>query len=181
MNRLAAALLLWLALSPVQAAEAWERFFSRGLGDFREELTEARKGGKKGVLFVYQMEACDYCDRMKDAILSRADVQDWYRRHFSAYSIDILGSVEMVDFSGRRITEGRFAQEARVVGMPTLDFFDLRGRLVARVPGEVGDAATFLALGDWVASGAHARESFEQYRTRKGLPATPLKIREFKR
>ncbi len=176
MRRFLATLALCAVLAPAQAAEAWEKFFLKGLGDYREELADARASGRKGVLFVYQMEGCDYCDRMKAAVLSRPEVQEWYRRHFAAYSIDILGSVEMVDFSGVRTTEKQFARNAQVLGMPTVDFFGLDGRLLARVPGEVRDAPTFLALGEWVVSGAHASETFDQYRARRGLPVSPLKI-----
>lgn len=170
------ALLLAMCLAPVQAAEPWEKFFTKSLGDYREELADARAAGKRGVILVYQMEGCEYCDRMKAGVLSRPEVQAWYGKRFAAYSIDIMGSTEMTDFSGRKTTEGRFARESLVQGMPTVDFFDLDGRLVARVPGEIPDTRTFLALGEWVASGAHARETFDQYRAKRGLNTAPLKI-----
>jgi thioredoxin-related protein len=170
------ALLFAFLIAPAQAAEPWEQFFRKSLGDYREELADARASGRKGVVLVYQMEGCEYCDRMKAAVLSRPDVQSWYGKHFAAYSIDIMGSVEMIDFSGRRTTEGRFARESLVQGMPTVDFFDLQGRLIARVPGEIPDARTFIALGEWVTSGAHATQTFDQYRAKRGLKAAPLKI-----
>jgi thioredoxin-related protein len=175
MTRLLALLVAFL-LAPAQAAEPWEKFFTKGLGDYREELADARSAGKRGVILVYQMEGCEYCDRMKAAVLSRPEVQAWYGKRFAAYSIDILGSSAMTDFAGRKTTEGRFARESLVQGMPTVDFFDLDGKLIARVPGEIPDARTFLALGDWVASGAHAKETFDQYRARRGLNTAPLKI-----
>jgi thioredoxin-related protein len=170
------ALLFAFALAPALAAEPWERFFTKGLGDFREELADARAAGRKGVVFIYQMEGCEYCDRMKARVLSRPDVQSWFGKRFAAYSIDILGSTEMTDFAGRKHTEKGYAREALVQGMPTLDFFDLEGRLIARVPGEIPDSRTFIALGDWIASGAHAKESFDQFRARRGLSTVPLKI-----
>jgi thioredoxin-related protein len=170
------ALLLAVVLAPAQASEPWEKFFTQGLGDFREELADARAAGKKGVVFVYQMEGCEYCDRMKARVLSRPEVQAWFGKRFAAYSIDILGSAPMTDFAGRTTTEGRYARESLVKGMPTIDFFDLEGRLLARVPGEIPDSRTFLALGEWIASGAHAKESFDQYRAKRGLSAAPLKI-----
>ncbi len=170
------ALLLAFACAGAHGAEPWEKFFTRGLGDYREELADARSAGKRGVIFVYQMEGCEYCDRMKAAVLSKPEVQAWYGKRFAAYSIDILGSSEMTDFAGRKTTERQFARASLVQGMPTVDFFDLDGRLIARVPGEIPDTRTFLALGEWVASGAHAKETFDQYRARRGLNTAPLKI-----
>jgi thioredoxin-related protein len=179
-RRVLAALLLSVACLPALASGGWEKFFTLSLNDLPAELAEARKAGKQGMLLVYQMDDCPYCERMKKDILSRTDVQKWYGERFAAYTIDIKGATELVDFKGRKTTEGRYAREALVRGTPTLDFYDIRGQLVARVPGEIRDAQTFLALGDWVASGAHARQTFEQYRTARGMDATPLKINQYK-
>lgn len=180
--RLASALILLiaLALSPARAAEGWEKFFTLGLGDFPAELADARKAGRKGIVFIYQQDPCPYCERMKANILSRSDVQQWYGERFASFSIDVRGSTAMTDFAGRRTTEGRYAREALVRGAPAMDFYDLQGRLLARIPGEVPDWKTFLALGDWVASGDHAKQTFEQFRLARGLDATPLKLNVFK-
>jgi thioredoxin-related protein len=178
--RLVAAAVLALALLPAQARESWEKFFSLGFNDLPAELAEARASGKKGLLLIYQQDPCPYCERMKANILARADVQKWYGLRFAAFSIDIRGSAELVDFAGRKTTEASFAREALVQGAPIVDFYDLQGKLLARVPGEIKDASTFLALGDWIASGAQRKESFEAFRAARGLDATPLKINQFK-
>lgn len=179
LRRTLLAALLLLAL-PAWAAAGAEKFFTLSLGDFPQELADARKAGKKGLVFVYQQDPCPYCERMKANILSRADVQKAYGERFAAYSIDIRGAQEMVDFAGQKTTEGKFARAALVRGAPVVDFYNLDGRLVARIPGEITDAGTFLALGDWIASGAHEKQSFDQYRAARGLPAAPLKINQFK-
>lgn len=175
---LAATLLAYTARAG--AAEAWERFFTKSLGDFRAELADARSAGKKGVVFIYQQDPCPYCERMKAGILSRPDVQKWYGARFAAFSIDVRGSVEMLDFAGRKTTEGGYARQALVRGAPAMDFYDLEGRLLARVPGEISDHRTFLALGEWIASGAHTGQTFEQFRISRGLDGAPLKINVFK-
>jgi len=180
MKGLLAALLVAIALLPATAAASWERFFTLTLGDFPAELAEARAAGKHGVLFVYQQDPCPYCERMKAQILARPDVQRWFGERFTAFSIDVRGAADIVDFAGRRTTEGHFAREALVRGAPTIDFYDLQGKLLARVPGEVPDAPTFLALGEWVATGAHREQSFEQFRLARGLQGAPLKINVFK-
>jgi thioredoxin-related protein len=178
LSRFLAALLFSLLSLPALAS--WERFFTLSLGDMQAELRDARAAGKKGIVFIYQQDPCPYCERMKENILARPDVQKWYAERFAAFSIDIRGSIELVDFQGRKTTEGRYAREALVHGAPAMDFYDTSGRLLARVPGEVTDWKTFLALGDWVASGAHEKQTFEQFRVARGLDATPLKINVFK-
>jgi thioredoxin-related protein len=163
-----------------QIKGSWEKFFTPGLGDFRAEAADARAQGKHGIVFVYQQDPCPYCERMKANVLARPDVQAWYGERFAAYSIDVRGSVEMIDFAGLRTTEGRYAREALVRGAPTLDFYDLDGALLARVPGEIPDWQTFLALGEWVASGERARQTFDKYRAARGLGSAPLKLNVLK-
>lgn len=181
MRQVAATRLLALAFLflPAPAGANWEKFFTLGLGDFPAELAEARKSGKKGIVFVYQQDPCPYCERMKANILARPDVQTWYGERFASYSIDVRGSVEMIDFKGLKTTESRYARAALVRGAPAMDFYDTSGRLLVRVPGEVTDWKTFLALGEWIASGAHEVQTFEQFRVARGLDATPLKINVF--
>ena len=175
------ALSLACLLAPAAAqATGWESFFQPTDGNLRAELEDARAAGKRGVLLVYQQDPCPYCERMKENILSRPDVQQWFGARFAAFSVDIRGSVEVIDFAGRRTTESRFARGALVRGAPAVDFYGLDGELLARVPGEIHDWRTFLALGEWVAQGAHATQSFEQFRAARGLESTPLKINVFK-
>jgi thioredoxin-related protein len=176
----ALALACALLLPAAAQAAGWEKFFEPTDGDFRAELADARAAGKKGMLLVYQQDPCPYCERMKENILSRSDVQHWFAARFTAFSVDIRGSVEVTDFAGRRTTEGSFARDALVRGAPAVDFYGLDGKLLARVPGEIHDWRTFLALGEWVADGAHATQSFEQFRAARGLESSPLKINVFK-
>ena len=63
MPRLLAAVLLILALHA--QAGGWEPFFKPAAGDMRAELAQARKEGKRGLLVMYQFEACPHCKRMK--------------------------------------------------------------------------------------------------------------------
>lgn len=176
----AIALLLAFGLGSAQAAAGWERFFTLSDGDMQAELHDARAAGKIGVILIYQQDPCPYCERMKENILARPDVQKWYGPRFASYSIDVRGSTAMTDFTGRKTTAGGYAREVLLRGAPAMDFYDLQGRLVARVPGEIPDWKTFLALGDWVASGAHAKQTFEQFRVARGLDATPLRLNVFK-
>jgi thioredoxin-related protein len=169
-----------MLLLPALASASWEKFFTLSLNDFPAELADAKKAGKKGLVLIYQQDPCPYCERMKANILARPDVQQWYGERFAAYSIDIRGAGELVDFAGRKTTEGKFAREVLVRGAPAMDFYGLDGKLLARVPGEVPDAATFLALGDWVASGAHQKQNFDEYRKARGLAGAPLKLNVFK-
>ena len=68
------------------------------------------------------------------------------------------------DFGGREVSEKRYAQSLRVNATPTLLFFDLEGKEIARVVGPVKDVAEFLLLGQFISSGAYRSSKFAEYR-----------------
>jgi thioredoxin-related protein len=166
-RRIAAALLLLLALAPARAAEGWERFFELSFGDLRAEAAEAQKSGKQGLLVMYHFDACPYCARMKREVLARPEVQSWYAAHFRAIAIDTRGDQEMTDFSGKVQPEKEFARAAGVRATPSFQFFAPDGKLLASHAGALYDPAEFLLLGEYVASGAYRNSSFAAYRQAK--------------
>jgi thioredoxin-related protein len=157
---------LALAAGAAQARDAMDHFFHPFLGDLQTELAEARATGKKGVLVMYHFEDCPSCQWMKAHILSREDVQTFYRERFQPLAIDTLGALPITDFTGREWTEKAFARSIPIRGTPTFIFYDLDGQPVAHHVGRVADPAEFMLLGEFVASGAHRGQSFAEYKSR---------------
>lgn len=155
-------LLALLCCLPAAAAEA-EKFFDPSLGEFPIEATTARKEGKLGILLMFEAEGCPFCRRMRQQVLSRDDVQVYFRRHFATFAVDVLGDQPLTDFSGRETTEKKWARELRVRATPTFIFLDVDGRELARYTGASKDAKEFLQLGRYVVEGHYKQQSFEQY------------------
>lgn len=142
-------------------------FFQPKFGDLQADLQEAKKQGKKGIFLFFEQDACPFCERMKTTILNQSDVQDAYRAQFLLYPIDVNGDTELTDFQGKPTTEKDFAFLHRVRATPTLLFFDLDGKLVARHTGPTKDKAEFLLLEKFVAEGAYATQPFTKYKQGK--------------
>jgi len=157
---------LAFAAAAAHGRDAMDHFFHPFLGDLTAELAEARATGKKGVMIMYHFEDCPSCQWMKARILSRADVQAFYRQRFLVVPIDTLGAVPITDFKGREWTEKEFARSIPIRGTPTFIFYDLDGEPVARQVGRISDPAEFMLLGEFVASGAHRGQSFTEYKSR---------------
>ena len=165
---------LLIAFLFVLAAPAWaetrdpaNHFFQPKFGDLQADLQEAKKQGKKGIFLFFEMDDCPFCERMKTTILNQSEVQDAYRAQFLLYSIDVNGDTQMTDFQGKNATEKDFAFAHRVRATPTLLFFDLDGKLVARHTGPTKNKAEFLLLGQYVAEGAYATQPFAKYKQGK--------------
>lgn len=142
-------------------------FFQPKFGDLQADLQEAKKQGKKGIFLFFEMDDCPFCARMKSTILNQVDVQDAYRANFLLYPIDVNGDTELTDFQGNTTTEKAFAFTHRVRATPTLLFFDLDGKLMARHTGPTKDKAEFLLLGRYVVEGAYASQPFAKYKQGK--------------
>jgi len=166
MPRLLAALLLCFALcarAAVGWAGGWEPFFKPAQGDMRAELALAREAGKQGLFVMYQFEACPYCARMKREILSRADVQQAYRKHFTSIQVDTTGTRPMRGFDGRTLPEKDFAKSLGIHGGPIFVFYSLDGKALLTYREPLYDAPSFIALGDYVANGAYKQVPFQVY------------------
>ena len=174
MRWLALVLPLLLALSafPARAEvrDPQSYFFMARMGDFKEELTTARKEGKTGVLIMFEMEDCPFCARMKGTVLNHSEVQDWYRAHFLIYDVDVKGSTDLVDFQGNATTEKAFALANRARATPTFLFFNLEGSPIARFTGATQTAEEFLLLGRYVVEGAYKTQPFNLYKKQSGKP-----------
>lgn len=155
-----------------QAAEAprdpYEHFFSQTLGDFSEELEVAREEGKQGILIFFEMDECPFCHRMKETVLNRPDVQEWYREKFLCFSVDIEGDIEVTSFDGDTMSAKNFSGRLnRVRATPVLAFYDLEGQPVARYTGATRDAREFMWLGEFVADGHYQTTNFTRYKRAK--------------
>lgn len=161
---------LLLALAGSGSAAEWRdpntHFFSQSFGDLTEELQNARDAGKKGVLIMFEMDECPFCHRMRQTVLSRPDVQAFFKKHFLMLHIDIEGDVELTDFQGNATTMKDFSAKNRVRATPVFQFYDLTGQPMqrGRYTGATRDHEEFLLLGRFIADGMNTHTAFTRYK-----------------
>ncbi len=63
--------------------------------------------------------------------------------------VDIRGSLEVVDFDGKKTTERQFALKHGIRLTPVFMFLDKNGNVIAKVPGYI-EPREFLLIGRWV-------------------------------
>lgn len=156
-------LLVWLALQvPAKAASA-DAFFDATLGEFAAELKAAKQQGKLGILLVFEAENCPFCHRMRAQVLNQPQVQTFFRGRFNIFSVDILGSVVVGDFTGHEVAEKAFARSLKIRGTPTFLFVSVEGKEMARYTGATRDEEEFMTLGRYVVDGHWQSTTFEQF------------------
>ena len=164
---LALVLALFLGTAAAETRDVNQYFFDQKMGDFQAELATAKKAGKQGVLLMFELDDCPFCHRMKHTILNQSEVQDYYRKHFLIFSVDIKSDNPMVDFKGRETTEKNFSAEQRARATPAFAFYDLDGKLATRFTGPTKDVNEFLLLGRYVAEGAYKDKSLTFARNKR--------------
>lgn len=153
------------AVSATELRDPMEYFFHQSFNNLEEELELAIEENKSGVFIMFVDKDCPWCLKMKSTIMNRADVQDYYRKHFRLLTIDINGDTLMTDFAGNELLEKDFAFKLhRVRATPVFMFFDTAGKMSMRYTGITLNAAEFIWLAEYVVSGEYKNTNFTRYK-----------------
>jgi len=148
--------------------DPYKYFFQETWGDFKEETDRAKSEGKKAIMIFFEMDECPFCHYMKTNVLNQPSVQEFYRKHFLVFSVDIEGDIEMVNFKGQKVKQKDFAfKENRVRATPVIAFFDFDGKRIHRHTGKTSGAKEFMMMGEFVASGSYKTMNFSKYKRYK--------------
>jgi thioredoxin-related protein len=171
MKRLFSRVIFLLALlgAGVAVAESprdpYQHFFNETFGDFSEELEQAREQEKKGVVIFFEMDDCPFCHYMKGNVLNQPSVQEYYRKNFLLFSVDVEGDIEIVDFTGESMSQKDFAfKKNRVRATPVIAFFDLEGNRVHRHTGKTSGVDEFMLIGRYVVEGHYGKLPFTRFK-----------------
>jgi len=110
------------------------RWFAETFLDFREDIADAAKDGKRLMVYFGQ-DGCPYCRQLMVTNFSQRKIVDKTRRHFVAIALNIWGDREVTWLDGRTMSEKALARVLDVQFTPTLLFFDENGKIVARLNG----------------------------------------------
>ncbi len=92
--------------------------------DLKEDLAQAKKEGKKGIIVYFGQADCAYCQALLDVNFNKEkDIVKYTQEHFYVISIDIWGSRDITDMDGTVYTEREFAEEHGTNFTPTLFFY----------------------------------------------------------
>ena len=150
-----------------------EYFFIQSFGDLPEELAEARKAGKIGLMLFFEQDGCAYCRAMMNKVLNQRPVQDWYRKRFVSIAVDIRGDVELTDFDGVTLPSKAFAIQRRAVMTPVITFIDLDGSEIFRKWGMISTPEEFLLMGAYIEEKRYLDISFDDYARQRGREPGP--------
>ncbi len=155
---------LLLLCPQVEAADSG--MLEQSFGDFTEEIQLANKKNKKAVMIFFEQKDCPFCHRMKTTIFNQVQVQQYFKKNFLLFTVDIEKQEDIKDFQGKPTTQKKFFHKiSRHRGAtPVIAFFDLEGKLVVRYTGATSSANEFILLGKYVVDQVYKKQSFTRYK-----------------
>lgn len=146
-------------------------WFLESLLELQDDLVSAG-AAKKRFAILFELRGCPYCKEMHFGNLMRPEIEAYIRGHFDILQLNIIGSREVTDFDGERMSEKQLAGKYGVRYTPTFLFFPesadgLREkkpaqREVTRLQG-VMKPPQFLAAFRYVADKAYEKTSLPDY------------------
>ena len=104
-------------------------WFKLSFLDLREDLAEAGRAGKLGIIVYFGQEHCPYCQALMQVNFGLEDIVRQTREHFDVIGIDIWGSRTVTDLEGNPLTEREYSIREKTNFTPSLIFYDGDGRI----------------------------------------------------
>jgi thioredoxin-related protein len=127
---------------------------------------------KKRFAIMWELRGCPYCKETHLVNFAKPEIEKFIKERFEILQLNIIGSREVLDFDGEKLSEKRMAEKYGVRFTPTLQFFPEsatglaekkpRDREVARAQGYL-EPQHFLALFRFVAERAYEKGSLRDY------------------
>src|SRR5215212_210 len=148
-----------------------EPWFLESFLELADDLKAAHEKGKR-LAVMWELRGCPYCKETHLVNFAKPDVSQYIQQHFEILQLNIIGSREVTDFDGEKLSEKRLAQKYDVRYTPTIQFFPdstpglkdkkPREREITRVQGYI-QPPNFLATFRFVAERAYEQRSLRDY------------------
>jgi thioredoxin-related protein len=160
-----------LAQEPPEGRTDSLPWFKGSFLDIRDDLAEAESQDKRVILYFHQ-DGCPYCAKLLRDNFGQHRIAERTRRDFEVIEINLWGDREVVDLTGRRLSEKQFGANLRVMFTPTLLFLDAAGEVVLRINGYF-PPHQFVAALDFASDPRRGGRSFKDFLAeRDPAPAT---------
>lgn len=137
-------------------------WFKLSLGDLRDDLKDAVKKGKDGIVVYFGQHRCAYCKLFIDKDLADPTINRKLREHYDLIPIDIWGIDNIIDTNGVSYTENQLARHYKTNFTPSLVFYDRSGTPVFRLRGYYSPYQFRAAL-EYVTEKFYKGQTFRDY------------------
>lgn len=148
------------------------KWFKLSYLDLDEDLNEALKNGKQGLMVYFGLKRCSYCQAFMENTLAKPDIEKRVRGLFDSVGMSIFSDDEMTDPTGKVYTVKDFVTAKKANYSPTMIFYGKGGRQLLKIVGYYPPKKFRLVL-DYLEGQHYEKESLYSYINRQ-KPKTSL-------
>ncbi len=145
-----------------EANVKYPAWFKESFLDLRDDLADAVKAGKRGVIVFLSQKNCNHCQAFIDTTLSDPVILDRVQKNYDVIALDIFNDLELTDIDGSIRSIKAFADAQRARLTPTLLFYGVEGSRLLKIIGFY-PPAKFNQVLDYIDGGYYQRETLSQY------------------
>lgn len=109
-------------------------WFLQSLLELGDDLSGAAEKRKRFAI-VWELKGCPYCKDIHLINFAKPEIENYIKERFDILQLNIIGSREVVDFDGEKLSEKRLAEKYGVRFTPTFQFFpEVAGGLDKKKP-----------------------------------------------
>ena len=127
-----------------------------------DDVNEAVKAGKIGIMIDASEENCTYCIAFIERSLNDPAIQKRFRKNFDALGLEVIGDTQIQDVDGKTYTVKEFLHKYKAYVTPTLLFFGKDGKLLLKITGYYSPEK-FTQVLDYFESGEYQKQSWRDY------------------
>ena len=148
-----------------------EPWFLESFLELADDLATSSQG-KKRLAIMWELRGCPYCKETHLVNFANPEIADFIKQRFEILQLNIIGSREVTDFDGEKLSEKALARKYDVRYTPTFQFFpDSAAGLAAKAPREREVARAqgylepqhFLAMFRFVSERAYEKGNLRDY------------------
>ena len=155
-----------------QANLKYPAWFKQSFFDLREDLSDARKAGKRGVIVFFSQKSCNHCQAFIDTTLNDPATRARVQKQYDVVGLDIFNDLELTDIDGTVTTIKDFAELAKARLTPTLIFYGIENKPLLKIIGFY-PPEKFNRVLDYIDGGYGQHVSLSQYLRNSKSLSTP--------
>lgn len=141
----------------------YPEWFKHSFLNLPEELKEAEKAGKIGIIVYFGQDNCAYCDALLNVnFKTQRDIVAYTRKFFDVIPIHIWGNLEVTTLDGKKLTEKAFSDREKTNFTPSLIFYSIKGEEIFRMRGYY-PPYRFRAALDYIVGEYYHQETFRHF------------------
>lgn len=155
--------------SPELRQLKYPAWFKQSFLNLPEELKEAEKAGKIGIIVYFGQDHCAYCEALLNInFKTQRDIVAYTQKFFDVIPIHIWGDLEVITVDGKKMTEKTFSDYEKTNFTPSLIFYNVKGEEIFRMRGYY-PPYRFRAALDYVVGEYYHQESFRDFLERADI------------